>query len=242
MNSPSATSTDAGRPNQPPPIPGPPFPFAVLIAVWVLVVVTVTLVTFILPESFVGVARIKIYSDSVANLNALGTNAAHDPYLIQTEFEVMRSQVVLSYVVHDLDLNRVWGNRYNAGNGLLRTSECLGLLKSRIDFRVVRNTTIVEICAYSERPDEAAKLANAVADAYQRHRQQQFQTRAAASGNAPEQANFGVDIIDRAIPNPRPFVPEKPLNVGIGFIVGGLAGAFLAMLLHLIQRRSPRNA
>src|SRR5579859_5031817 len=143
----------------------------VILAVFLLVVITATLVTFILPESYSSVARIKVERDqsdiqTLAGQQAIGS---YDPYFIQTEFEVIQSEVVLGKVVEALKLNEEWGKRYNAGQRFT-TSETMGLLKRQIDLRPVRNTSLIEIRVYSEKPDEAAMLANEITKTYQAYR------------------------------------------------------------------------
>jgi len=146
----------------------------VILAVFLLVVITATLVTFILPESFSSTARIKIERDQsdIAGLTDAHFMGAYDPYFIQTEFEVIQSEVILGEVIKDLDLNKVWGKKYANGD-TLKTTETMGLLKGRMDLRPVRNTSLIEIRVYSERPEEAALLANAIATAYRNHRLEQ---------------------------------------------------------------------
>src|SRR6266699_6685579 len=147
----------------------------VILAVFLLVVITATLVTFILPESFSSTARIKIERDQtdIAGIAERGQFAgSYDPYFIQTEFEVIQSEVILGKVVTDLDLNKEWGKKYANGE-TLKTPETMAILKGRMDLRPVRNTSLIEIRVFSDRPDEAAKIANAVATAYQSHRLQQ---------------------------------------------------------------------
>ena len=145
----------------------------VILAVFLLVVITATLVTFILPESFSSTARIKIERDQsdIAGMSERGGIPGYDPYFIQTEFELIQSEVILGKVIEELDLNREWGKKY-ANNERLRTTETITLLKGRIDLRPVRNTSLIEIRVYSEKAEEAAKIANALADAYTAHRQE----------------------------------------------------------------------
>src|SRR5205814_2102180 len=86
----------------------------VILAVFLLVVITATLVTFILPESFSSTARIKIERDA-PDITGLATGmgmGGYDPYFIQTEFEVIQSEVVLGKVIKNLDLNNEWGKKY----------------------------------------------------------------------------------------------------------------------------------
>ena len=47
------------------------------------------------------------------------------------------------------------------------------MLKGRMDLRPVRNTSLIEIRVMSEKPDEAAKIANTIAEVYKKHRQDQ---------------------------------------------------------------------
>src|SRR5262249_2184829 len=70
------------------------------------------------------------------------------------------------------NLNEVWGKKYADGSKL-KTTESLAILKARLDLRPVRNTSVIEIRAYSEDRDEAARIANAVAEAYRDHRLQE---------------------------------------------------------------------
>jgi len=143
----------------------------VILAVFLLVVITATLVTFILPESFSSTARIKIERDQsdITGMAERPWAGSYDPYFIQTEFEVIQSELILGKVVKDLDLNKEWGKKFANGEKL-KDTETIQLLKSRMDLRPVRNTSLIEIRVYSDRPEEAARLANAVAKAYKDHR------------------------------------------------------------------------
>src|SRR5436309_11583732 len=77
----------------------------VILAVFLLVVITATLVTFILPEAFSSKARIKVerdQSDISDFTDARATMGGYDPYFIQTEFEVIQSELILGKVITDL--------------------------------------------------------------------------------------------------------------------------------------------
>ena len=181
-------------------------------AVFLLVVATSTLITLILPESYSSTARIMpgwTVNDRAGQL----------------EFESIQSEAVLGKVIDALDLNRAWGNKY-AGGTLLKTSESLALLKSRLDLRPVRGTTLIEIRAFSDDASEAAKLANAIVDTYREARS----------------SAFSIEIVDKAVPGLRPVRPNKRLNIAQG-ILGGLllalvAGAGIAGLAAWLGRRS----
>jgi capsular exopolysaccharide synthesis family protein len=146
----------------------------VILAVFLLVVITATLVTFILPEAFASTARIKIEREGsdIQELSGLPTVSSYDPYFIQTEFEVIQSEVILDRVIEAMNLNEEWGKRY-AGNQPLKTPESRRILQGQINLRPVRNTSLIEIQVYSEKPQEAADLANAIAKAYRDWRLEQ---------------------------------------------------------------------
>jgi len=111
----------------------------------------------------------------------------YDPYYIQTEFELIQSEVILGKVIEDVDLNTVWGKKYANGDRL-KTSESLGLLRGRIDLRPVRNTSLMEIRVYSEKPEEAAQIANVVADVYREYRLKERANKISASIRVLEEA------------------------------------------------------
>src|SRR5215470_20304173 len=75
----------------------------VILAVFLLVVMTATLVTFILPESFSSTARIKVERDQpdIQGMATMPLAGGYDPYFIQTEFEVIHSEVILGEVIKD---------------------------------------------------------------------------------------------------------------------------------------------
>ena len=148
----------------------------VILAVFLLVVITATLVTFILPESYSSTAKIRVDRDSpdISLADRSMPNGIYDAYFIQTEFETIRSRVVLEKVIDQMDLNNVWGKRMNNGQPL-RTEETMAILKGKLQLAPVRNTMFIEITVYSESPKEAADFANEVARAYKDYRLERWQ-------------------------------------------------------------------
>ena len=220
--------------------------FALFISVFLVVVVTTTLVTFILPESFVSKARIVLRpstSNELGTTAPQGVSGGFDPRFIQTECEVIQSEAILGKAIEDLDLNKEWGKRFANGERL-KTSETMALLRARIELRSVPSTSVIEISVYGEKADEAAKVANALAEAYRDHinspgaaasasREAHVQmigfpapaaqparpTPAASMSGGPR-----VEILDRAVPAYRPVWPNKPLNIKLGVLIGLVLG------------------
>src|SRR3954447_15480172 len=84
----------------------------VILAVFLLVVITATLVTFLLPEQFSSFTRIKVERDNTdvpGVMSGQNYGGGYDPYFIQTELEVIPSEVILDEVIDVLKLNEVWG-------------------------------------------------------------------------------------------------------------------------------------
>lgn len=192
----------------------------VFAAVFVITVLISVIITYILPETYASTATILLENDRPA------TN--YDPYFIQTQFEVMRSQLVLQPVIEKLNLNNQWGKKYNAGE-TLKSAETEQILKGRLSLQPVRNTKLVSITVYGDDKMEAAQIANAIADSYKEYRSK-LQGEAGTTRPLPTLAQ----IIDKAEPGLRPVKPNKPLNITLGVIcgvllasvTGGLAGLF----------------
>ena len=256
-----------------------------------------------LPESYSSTTRIKIERDQSDIPGMTGRRPeGYDPYYIQTQFELIQSEVILGKVIEDLDLNTVWGKKYANGERL-KTSESVALLKGRLVLRPVRNTSLMEIRVFSEQAQEAAQIANAVAEAYHEYRLKERANKISASIRVLEEAyeennekirrirgemaglsreqstqdtnrldearrriedlqHFGqglftmlaaektdlslpatsmVQVVDTAHPGSIPIRPNKPLNIFVGIVVGGLGGLFLATFVYVLQRREFRH-
>lgn len=127
------------------------------------------------PLTYQSVARVRVEPDgteSPPGNNRPFTPGNYDPYFIQTEFEVIQSEVVLYEAVRSLGLGQEWGKKYGDGQPLT-TRAAVAMLKKHLNLRPVRNTTLIEIVAASDNPHEAARLANGVAQAYAEFRASQ---------------------------------------------------------------------
>ena len=131
----------------------------VFAVVFLIILCATVAVTFLLPETYASVSRIKAEPDNTSN----------DPYFLQTTFEIIQSQNVLEPVIDKLHLNTVWSKKYNGG-GPLETADTLKLLNERLSLTPVRNTKLINITVFSEDKNEAAQIANAIAQSYQNYR------------------------------------------------------------------------
>jgi uncharacterized protein involved in exopolysaccharide biosynthesis len=179
---------------------------------------------------------------------------SYDPYFIQTEFEVLQSGLVLDAVIAQLNLNVEWGRKYFNGE-TLKTTETLEILKGRLSLAPVRGTKLIAITVYSDDPREAARVANAIGEAYRDYRNR---TRAEQLAKAVEVLPPGpqrdaaqlalqkpqptlVQIVDRAEPGKYPVKPNKPLNLALGAVAGGLLGLVVASVVVWLSGKLGRR-
>ena len=144
--------------------------------VFMMVLLAGTIYTFILPEAYASKARIKVERQIPDTAKAEGRpsmRGIYDPYFIRTEIEVIQSEKILDQVIDKLDLNTVWGNKYNLLK--LKNSESRALLRRMIDVRPARNTSLIDITVFSGDREEAKRIANTTAEVFQTYRQQQWE-------------------------------------------------------------------
>jgi capsular exopolysaccharide synthesis family protein len=162
----------------------------VILAVFLLVVLTTTAVTFVLKETYMSTVRITIEKDNT-DIDPIGRpqNATtFDPYFIQTQFEIIQSKSILYPVIQDLGLPRSWAKKFNESADL-PVPEVYTMLRRNLDVRQSRNTSLIEIRVYSDKKEEAAEIANKIADAYSKSRVRQKE----------EQAQKGIKVLDERL-------------------------------------------
>lgn len=147
---------------------------AIIITVFLITAIIATGLSFVLPPTYSSTAQVKIEPDTgsdIPSMTGMTTiTPPYDPYFLQTELAILQGPIVLGKVIDKLNLNTVWGKKY--GVGIFKTSETMEFLKRQISLSPVRNTTLVDITAYSGDKNEAAEIANAIAKAYQDYRLQ----------------------------------------------------------------------
>jgi len=201
---------------------------AVFLSVFLLVVGICAIVTFTTEKSFESMARVKV-DRKPAGTETSSSFSAPDSYLVQTELELIRSEVILKKVVEELDLNAVWGKKYYENDfSKLKTWDSVAILRGHMDIQAVRNANIIDIGVLSDNPDEAAKLANAILKVYCEY-----------AASAPDGAR--VRVLDPAYPDVVPVRPRIALNLVFGTILGVMlslvAATIGALITFLIQRK-----
>jgi succinoglycan biosynthesis transport protein ExoP len=145
---------------------------AVILAVFLLVVITTAIITQFQPESYSSLARMRVEKDTPLTQLMMGSGPmtpAFDQYFLQTEFQVIRSPKILNEVIKDLKLARVYAER-DKQPGELPIQDAYEMLSREVDITQFRNTAIIEITAFNEDRELAARIANKIAEIYGRYR------------------------------------------------------------------------
>jgi polysaccharide biosynthesis transport protein len=144
----------------------------VILTVFLLVVLTTTAITFLLKPVYSSTVRIAVEKEVTDVSSPIGNTTTlfgYDPFWLQTQFEKIQSKSVVYKVIERLGLQAEWSRRYTPDSPLTIDETCEFLLK-RMKVRQARNTSLIEITFYSENKDEAAEIANVVADVYKESR------------------------------------------------------------------------
>lgn len=140
------------------------WPFIVLI--FVLVVLTTSVITFLLPKQYDSAALIQVQQNADFEIFQQRGAVGWDPRFVSTQFEIIQSRDILRPVVEQLKLAESWAEEYEIkSEGLIFRK-----LESMMSLQEVRNTDLISITVRSPEPEEAAAIANAIADEYKKAR------------------------------------------------------------------------
>jgi polysaccharide biosynthesis transport protein len=141
-----------------------------VILVFLLVVIAAGVATYFLPRKYLSFATIEVEPEMTPVRifeNQTGSPAAvNDPKFTQTQFQIIMRKGVLYPVIDRLDLQRKWGSASEPLPKEVTDQRLLGMLS----LQEVRNTNLIQIDVYSTDPQEAALLANTIADVYMEQR------------------------------------------------------------------------
>ncbi len=134
-----------------------------IILVFLLVLITAGVVTYLTPKQYASSVTMQIkLSDTQYQIFATGQQQGFDARFLSTQFEIMKRKESLYPVIETLQLDQRWA--------LPSREQAYYRLQSMIDMHDVRNTELIQIVVYSGDPKEAAEIANAIADGYERKR------------------------------------------------------------------------
>lgn len=139
----------------------------VITIIFLLVVATTAFVTFTMTPKYESSAMMDVTPDQ-PTIQLFGRDYAqgYDPVFYRTQFQILQSKDILNPVIDRLELVDRWKKKYP---GLNKELAYL-LLKRKLDVSQLPNTTLIEVAIVSEDKEEAALLANTIADVYEKRR------------------------------------------------------------------------
>ena len=158
---------------------------------------------------------------AVVEAGYLTGDSIFDPDFDLKQFAVVRSDAVLANVIAKLKLNESWGEKYNRG-GRLSDAQVEKILKRRLKLQFVNNTHFLQIGVYEGDLNEAAILANTIAESYCGYQIEELLRLAAQHPNPRYPPGFSSAVMmDRAVAELKPVRPNNRL-AGLMMIVGGI--------------------
>ena len=119
----------------------------------------------------VQISRVRLLYRATATVHVLPGIEAGMPVgsevesVLQTEADMILSELILSPVIEKLELNITWGKRYNDGQKF-KSTESGEILKKSLKVSSLPNSAIIQIDVTRADADESVKIANAVAQSY----------------------------------------------------------------------------
>ncbi|HEY0791669.1 MAG TPA: polysaccharide biosynthesis tyrosine autokinase [Chthoniobacterales bacterium] len=136
-----------------------------VILAFVLVLITTAVVTLTTPKQYQSFATIEIEPDMTPVRifeNEPAASSLNDAKFSQTQFQIITRKGVLYPVIDQLDLTHRWGT----ANAPISKDGAYGRLMGMLSLQEVRNTNLIQINVLSADPQEAALVANTVAQVY----------------------------------------------------------------------------
>lgn len=143
----------------------------IILSVVLLVVLTGLFYTLTMPKIYVANARISVREDALdVSVFERQYITGFNPFFLKTQYEIIQSRPILYQVIQNLDLQRKWGAKYGAEGGVLKREDAYLILSKSVRVEQYRDTSLIDIKVYSEDREEAARIANEIANVYREQR------------------------------------------------------------------------
>ncbi len=143
----------------------------IILAVTLLVVLAGTIYTYTLPRIYRAQARIAVRDDSLdVDVFERQFTGGYNPFFLRTQYEIIQSRPILARVVEELNLTQRWARKAGDEVVPLTRDEAIAILSRSIRVDQYRDTTLIAINVFRQDPQEAADIANKVAEAYREQR------------------------------------------------------------------------
>ncbi len=177
----------------------------VIFTIFILTVCSGAYVTEeVFPKIYTASTQIQVKKEGTSTINGhdVTTEKPFDSTDFQAAFEIIKSPTVLQPVITSLGLDKKWAQRAKS-NTPLTPLQALAYMSSVLKLDATRGTNIIVITASSEVPQEAADIANAVADQYKTLRDSEQDRR----------SNLGSDALKEQIEQQQKIVDDKKAQV-----------------------------
>ncbi len=193
-------------------------PYIIILLRWFLVAVAVLTAVVLGGTCLIDRMLPKVYQSTARVQVMLPGNPPKQPTGYQPEFETIQSPIVLNAVITRLDLKETWSRRVFKESEPLSDSRALAYLISLLSIDYKDGTNMIDISVSSDDPQEAADIANAVADGYKARREMVLPSQ----GNALMDEKRGpiIRIISRAVPGTVPIRLNRDLSLAVVIVVG----------------------
>lgn len=140
--------------------------YGVILMTLLLVFMTAAVITYVMPKKFLSTAVVQVKPSTRVGVALGNENAGTSimtPQFFATEFEVIRSQLTLKYVVQRLSLMTRWN---------MTEEESLGTLRGIVDAQNIRGTDLIQISVKHTGAEDARDVAKEVYEAYKKRREE----------------------------------------------------------------------
>jgi len=123
------------------------------------------------PKVYMATAEIQVRNEGA---HAMQSDDSFDATHYEAELAILQSPDILLPVIRELGLDKNWAKRLAHPNqDLLSDKDALSYLQQSLKSEILPGTNIIKITVASENPQEAAAIANAIADRFKTMRQAQ---------------------------------------------------------------------
>ena len=145
----------------------------VILAVALLTIVTGTAYTLMMPKKYTATTQLEVREDAMdvdPFYERQASRIGYNPFFLMTQEKIMKSRPVLTEVVRNLNLQKIWGTELNEDKSPVTPELALQILSRSLRVEQDRDTTLMNISATSEDPKRAAEIANEIANVYRDRR------------------------------------------------------------------------
>lgn len=145
----------------------------VILAVALLTIVTGTAYTLMMPKKYTATTQLEVREDAMdvdpffeRQVSRMGYN----PFFLMTQEKIMKSRPVLTAVIRNLNLQKVWGMELNEDKSPVAPELALQILSRSLRVEQDRDTTLMNIGVTTEDAKLSAEIANEIANVYRDRR------------------------------------------------------------------------